>query len=197
MNFWQTLLISLIPAIIAAIISIIVACIQIKSAKKQIKITHNEEKKLYISKTRFDKEFLIYGELSENTLTMVYDNAQLFPAGIDYLPFNKEDKDKVLLERFNKAVKSFNLANAVLHKYAPFIPKNIFIDFEDIYKLCLKQINFYPDFRLGRINQECIKELAKEETQCWKDTSIIFKKIEKLTDKLRDYLESLEVKEEK
>ena len=55
------------------------------------------DKKTYISRARFDAEFQIYRELSENVLTMIEATNWLFPHGLDVLPEDEKNKKKYIL----------------------------------------------------------------------------------------------------
>ena len=65
MEWWQSLLISLVPAIITGFVSWLVSHQQIKNTKREFSLRCDLENKQHITKTRFDMEFAIYKELSE------------------------------------------------------------------------------------------------------------------------------------
>ena len=197
MNFWQSLLIACIPAIIALIASIIVSNKEIKKIKEESKLRYQSEKKLYISKTRFDLEISIYKELSEKFLEMIYKVAMLFPRGIYQESANFEEKIENRKANHSRAIKTFLDAHQALMKYAPFIPEMFYEEFNKILELCKIQINLYPEFMLQKQDRDYGKELLKEERDCWKRTETIMTQSDDLTKKLREYLNSLDVKEKK
>ena len=68
------------------------------------------ERRVYISKTRFDKEFLIYQELSEKNLNSVYcagETSLLVNCSDEYSDIEKKD----LLERFCSFLNEAEFAN--------------------------------------------------------------------------------------
>lgn len=201
MEWWQSLLLAIIPAVIAAIIaavtSIIVSNKQISQAKNEINLKYKSENKLYISKTRYDLEISIYRELSDKFLEMIYKVAILFPRGIYQEDANIEEEMKNRKTNYSNAVRAFMDADRSLRKHAPFIPEMFYEEFDKILKLCQLQISWYPDFRLQKYNYEIIKELIKDERDCWKRTETIMTESNNLTKKLREYLKSLEVLDEK
>ena len=197
MNFWQSLLIACIPAIIALIASIIVSNKEIKKIKEESKLRYQSEKKLYISKTRFDLEISIYKELSEKFLEMIYKVAMLFPRGIYQESANFEEKIENRKANHSRAIETFLDAHQALMKYAPFIPEMFYEEFNKILELCKIQINLYPEFMLQKQDGDYGKELLKEERDCWKRTETIMTQSDDLTKKLREYLNSLDVKEKK
>ena len=99
MNWWQSLLIATIPAILTGIVSFLVANQQVKVAKKELEEKYIKENELYVSKTRFDKEFSIYQELLEKFVSMVIDCGNLFPVGLVRIPTNENE-----LLKFNRAI---------------------------------------------------------------------------------------------
>lgn len=197
MNFWQSLLIACIPAIIALIASIIVSNKEIKKIKEESKLRYQSENKLYISKTRFDLEISIYKELSEKFLEMIYKVAMLFPRGIYQESANFEEKIENRKANHSRAIKTFLDAHQALMKYAPFMPEMSYEEFNKILELCKIQINLYPEFMLQKQDGDYGKELLKEERDCWKRTETIMTQSDDLTKKLREYLNSLDVKEKK
>lgn len=199
MEWWQSLLLAIIPAVIAAIIatitSIVIANKQIKQAKEEINLKYKSENKLYISKTRFDLEISVYKELSEKFLEMVNKVVVLFPKGLYHEShifeerMQKREKDRI------SAVHSLIEAHNSLMKLSPFIPENFCLEYESLLDLCVKQINLFPEFRLN--NQPIEKELLEEERNCWKRTDTIIEQSKELTKKLRNRIETIDVSENK
>ena len=92
------------------------------------RVKTKNERGTHISKTRFDKEFEIYQELSEKNLTAVYDagtTAQIVSGKYVYKP---EDKT-AHLEKFCKSMNDADFSNK---RYAPFINKEIFQKYKDL-----------------------------------------------------------------
>lgn len=84
----------------------------------------------YISKVQFDKEFIIYQELTEKNLDMVFNiNELLAKLGSGYDSAN--DKDT-----YNKAINAYNSANFSVRKYAAFVPEEIYNCFIELGEIC-------------------------------------------------------------
>ncbi|MCL1875904.1 MAG: hypothetical protein FWF87_06560 [Synergistaceae bacterium] len=70
---------------------------ELKLNKELEKYIATLDKKNYISKARFDKEFIIYQELSEKVYYMVGDNTELFKV-FDSVP-KEEDERKIFYDK--------------------------------------------------------------------------------------------------
>lgn len=79
------------------------------------------DRKNYISKTRFDKEFEIYQVLSEKQISLVYDcgKSVILARG----KYENTDECEQFFEQFNTHI---NDADVYLKRYAPFISQQIF-----------------------------------------------------------------------
>jgi hypothetical protein len=152
----------------------------------------NIDKKNYISKARFDKEFIIYQELSEKILDMVANNVRLF-LRIDALPEAKDEQQKVFNERHENAVQSYNEANRTIYANAPFIPKEFYDLFCDIKNKCHTQIIDYGIFKLDTMSDVMRTELRKEYHICFNRTEEINSDMDKIISDVRNYLTSLDV----
>lgn len=155
------------------------------------------DKKTYISRTRFDMEFAIYGKLSEAFLSMRDAVYWLFPSGIDHLPLEEDAQKTVFLDRYNKSGEAIEKAQTVLGANAPFIPAEFYNDFEEIRKMCMHQFTRYT--WCGDLANEKRRQsdgIVRIADECYARTDEIFKKYDELIDKLRKYLENLEVSED-
>lgn len=153
-----------------------------------------KEKLNYISKAQFDAEFKMYQELSEACFEMVLSSTALFPNYIDYLPESEEEQKEVFSKRYKDTVDKLVLYQNLLFKYAPFISKELYEKFEDLRKMVQAQTNWYPDFKLGRIdNTEILRELKDERHNCIKRTPIIEQKHKEIIEALRIYLNNIKV----
>lgn len=156
------------------------------------------DKKTYISRTRFDVEFQIYRELSEKVLTMVDSTYWLFPSGIDTLPQNEDKQKDLYLQRYQCAGEAINAAQKAIRANAAFISADLYSKFEDLSRLCARQYNFYTWCgALKETAHEFCEVEANAKTQCWKRTEEISKKQEQLITELREYLEKIDIMEEK
>lgn len=163
--------------------------------QKQIQQIQAQYDKLnYISKTQFDAEFKMYQELSEACFEMVLSSTALFPNYIDYLPENKDEQKEVFSQRYQIAVAKLVAYQNLLFKYSPFISKELYEKFEELRKLVQVQTNFYPDFKLGRIdNSEILREMKDEQLNCMKRTPEIEQKHKEIIEELREYLKTIKV----
>lgn len=96
-----------------------------------IMLTAKNDRGTHISKTRFDKEFEIYQELSEKNLTAVYDAGEVVMIVRGVYDDESEMKTKYL----EKLCESMNDAEFSNKKYAPFINKKIFQNYKNLENL--------------------------------------------------------------
>lgn len=82
-------------------------------------------KKEYISKTRFDTEFIIYRELIGCFSEMVNCANLLIPAGYVEFPADKEEKEKADLDYFKSLESAYIKAQNSLHSNEAFISGSI------------------------------------------------------------------------
>ena len=195
MEWWQYLLISLIPAIITGFVSWLISHIQIKSAKKEFILRSNLENKQYITNARFDMEFAIYKELSEKILEMVRYVCELFPYGLYREPSDREERLQLRKKNYELACNAYNEANTSIRKYAVFIPEKFYKKFCDIRQLCYMQLNWYPDLQLHSLNTGAENEMNDERNACWRRTKEINDSLDVLIGDLRAYLEKLNIKD--
>ena len=163
---------------------------------KQLEIIKAKNEKMnYITKTQFDAEFKMYQELSEASFQMLLDNSKLFPMGIDRLPESKEAQDKIFQERFNKANSSLVNYQNMLFKYAPFIKEENYILFDELKEMGRLQLIYYPIYKF-EYNEEEKREIYKEIQECWKRTSLMYKKHDEIIKILRNYLNNIKLVED-
>lgn len=163
---------------------------------KQLEILKSKNEKInYITKAQFDAEFKMYQELSEASFQMLLDNSRLFPMGIDRLPESKEEQDKIFQERFNKANSSLVNYQNMLFKYAPFIKEENYLLFDELKEMGRLQLIYYPIYKF-EYNEEEKKEIYKEIQECWKRTSLMYKKHDEIIKILRNYLNNIKLVED-
>ena len=182
-TWWQSLLIAIVPAVIAALAAWYVAFCQIRNAKREMQVKYESENRLHISKLRFDTEFSIYQEVCEKFVTMVYDVMNLFPEGIYFEPPNEEGKRQYYSELYKKCENSFTFANLAINKFACFIDETIFDEFIAIKNKCAIQINWFFQYRIGLFQ-------GTEITKCFERTTEIRESLEALMKKLRRHIAS-------
>lgn len=179
--------------LLSALIGMILPFITILSefALKRLNIIN--VRKNHISRTKFDKEFQIYQELSEKNLNAVYCVGEATIMVLHNLNFNQSEKEE-LLEDFCEKMNDAEFSNK---KYAPFIDKKIF----DSYKKLEKDISFcYTLFKFWiKHNSDTLKYMDKEYRL--NEVSEILEKrqkeisnmSDKILDDIREYLDSLDV----
>lgn len=152
------------------------------------------DKRNYISKARFDKEFEIYQNLSEKVLDMTFSNYVLFPT-TDKVPPKEEERIAFFNDRYTKAVQAYNEANRIIKASAPFISESIYNLFSELRDECGKQIDDYTIFVLEPDYKENRTELREDYKECWQRTKSVLHKRDEIIIELRRYLSTLEVLE--
>lgn len=153
------------------------------------------DRKNYISKARFDKEFELYQILSEKQISLVYDcgEAVILTRG-KYRNISDCEKD------FEKFLDDYNEADICLKRYAPFISQEIFEKYRELDKLSidLLKLSFVrfdsrncTDFIFHNIKYTMESSKAKIETM-QKEISTLS---DEITEFVREYLKSLDVLE--
>lgn len=152
----------------------------------------NLDNKIYISKTKFDTEFKIYRELSKAFFEMVKDISVLIPSGLTSVPADPEKKKKYDVEIYNEAMKSTVNAQDILNGNIPFISEEIYNAYTEILKLCKQQLNAF-----GRRWNRSYLSPNKEEftTEEYNRTNVISQKFFETNNKIRRYIEKLDVLE--
>ncbi len=149
------------------------------------------QRKIYVSKVRFDKEFEIYQELMLKTLDMVTYIFKLFPI---YDEYKKEERSTLYTERYSKAVEAYNKVVLAINSNAAFIPEKTYNDFVKLRDLCYVQIIDYEYYVLDiRAEENKINDITNYK-KCTKRTREIEEKKNVLVKELREYLQSLDVK---
>lgn len=152
--------------------------------EKRLEVLKSQlEKKVYISKIKFDLEIEVYRLLSEKTQRMVFDNNNIFSDYDITLDANLRNKRKA--EFFQKAQDSYNDAQSAIYQNAAFIPKELFELFLEISTLCR--------FQLGHFIGVDPNNAAKIWQECKTRSEDINAKLESLIERLRVHIDSLDV----
>ena len=166
-----------------------------KYEKELERLTKQLERKNYVSKVRFDAEFAIYRELSKTLVIVVQDTSLLFPVGgLQYAPASEQAKKQMYKEYYEDAYKSYTDFSNCLASNSAFIAEDIYQDFESIRKKVCQQVNFYTTI-IGMVNTPDLSRKKIEE--CWSYTAEVYVEQQKLQNKLREYLKTLDVLDEK
>lgn len=164
----------------------------LKLNKELERYKSNLDNKIYISKAKFDTEFEIYRELSKAFFEMVKDISILIPLGLTSVPADPEKKKKYDEEIYKEAMESTVKAQDILNGNIPFISEEIYNAYDEILKLCRQQLNaFERRWNLSYLSPN------KEEftTEEYNRTDVINKKFLEANDKIRKYIEKLDVLE--
>ncbi|MCL2348943.1 MAG: hypothetical protein FWC50_11885 [Planctomycetaceae bacterium] len=135
-------LIALIGTVISIIGTVIGIVISVIANSRVTRLNHSLEKKNYISKVRFNKEFVIYEEISEALSLAIGGCCWLFQEKYP-MSENKEQRAKFFQDHYAGAVQDAAKFEALLESKQPFIPENIYNGFYDIRNLCYEQINMF------------------------------------------------------
>lgn len=166
----------------------------LKMNKELEKYKFNLESKTYISKTKFETEFAIYRSLSKAFFEMVKDVSIMIPVGLVSYPANEEAKKEYEDSLYRVAVKSCIEAQDTLNGNAPFIPEDIFNEYNEIVELCRMQLNaFERRWNISYRGSQKDKEVFTSEE--YKRTSKIGDKFKDLNNDIREYLSNLDVLE--
>lgn len=162
----------------------------------------DNERKNYVSKVRFDKEFEIYQELSQKTLKFYFDIVCL-----EYAVDTLHD-EKIVSQLHNTVLKSSEAMELAIYSYSPFISKELCELYREYHKTAFKLLyNFKSHFDLVELNKQQPKKAHERLTQ--KEKEILSKMIvieknifeqtiqisdlsNKITDKIRERLENIE-----
>lgn len=167
--------------------------------KYQLKLNEELEKykasltsKIYISKTRFDAEFLIYQNLSFAFSECVKAFSILIPSGFVNVPADKEFREQQDKGHYSDARNAYVVAQDELSKSIPFIPKEFCDGYRDLLKLCSLQLyDFEERWNVSYLGTKEEKSVLGQDS--YKRTGEINQKFDELNDIIRDYLTRLDV----
>ena len=207
-EFWQTVIgilgsVGIGGAVVAALSSWLgkvwanrlMAEEKAKYEKELERLSKHLERKNYVSKVRFDAEFAIYRELSKTLVIMEQNASLLFPeSGLFFGPQDTQAQKELYQKNYQAAFNAYIAFSHCLASNCAFISEKIFQDFESIRKKVCHQVNFYPMLFLWD-NKPAIAQ--ENEEKCWRYTAEIYKEQQALQNKLREYLKTLDVMDEK
>lgn len=159
----------------------------------------NNERKNYVSKVRFDKEFEIYTTLSKNLGQAVFGLQHI----VDYV--NNDITTEQFKDKFNYEIKSsYNSTMVSIQMYAPFISTDIYMEYIDIttiFRELLEIVVFFGKYESYNKFENIMRDLdVGEKEQFTRYRKILIEKYHLITERygesiehLRDYLENLEV----
>lgn len=151
------------------------------------------QRKIYVSKVRFDKEFEIYQKLMEKVLAMTESNHMLFPV-MDRLPADFDKRRTLFYERYEKAIDTYNAAVKDIHANSAFIIEKFYDLFTEVAKLCRNQIIDYEEFVISKDYKLNRHARNFEYADKSKIATEITNKSKFIISELRKYLQSLDVR---
>lgn len=152
------------------------------------------EKKNYISQVRFDKEFEMYQELSSSFANLIQVVNELIPCGVVYKSSNEEIRRKEEEDIFQSLANAFLKAREILNANIPFISKDFYKHYEELLELSNKQINAYIK-RFNIFDSRPLREKEQFSDDDYSRTKEINKSWKRLNEEIREYLQSLDVKD--
>jgi len=194
-NIWIAATISGIFAVILSVLNAVLLLLQRKRQIKYDKIIENyrsmNNRRNFVSKTRFDTEFSIYRELTAFCRNMMCDVCTVLnnmPHLIDI--DNRENTMKKAIYSANKACTEFNV---YLTSNAPFIPKDYYEKYKIYMDLCKRNLNKCEgdwSIYLDAWRQNDLDNVSIENSY---EVQKIYMEYYVLIDYIRDYLANLEV----
>lgn len=150
------------------------------------------DNKTYISKTKFDTEFSIYKELSKVFSEMIKNISLMIPVGFSYQLGDKNAESERQNKLYDNALSATVVAQNILNQYIPFIPSNIFDDYNKILILSRLQLGaFERRWNLSYLAPQEDKEKFSDEE--YNRTIEINEKFKILNNNIREYLYNLDV----
>ena len=159
-----------------------------KSKADQQLTTHKGiiEHKIYVSKVRFDTEFMLYKELSQVFFDMLLTLNTMTPMLQTIVPSEAENK-----ENYENTRNAAYVAQNTLHRCAPFIPQNFFDKYQELLDMSKLEIDRFR--RKGNIHNKDTAQEEKTTTEEYKRPYDMKKGLQSLNNEIREYLQSLEV----
>ena len=165
---------------------------EIKLSKEFEKYKSSLQNKTYISRTKFDTEFAIYRELSSGFSDAVIAINIMIPTGYTTVPADREARLELDKQHYETAVEAIVKAQDSLKSNIPFIPENIYDEYNELLKLFGLQLAAYEDrFVVTDLRPKSEKETFSRDD--YKRTREISEKWITINNKIRKYLNSLEI----
>ena len=146
------------------------------------------DKKINVSKVKFDSEFQMYKELSNACFNLVLEVGPMFPL------FAKTPSDPEELKKYEKRIYSESHRAIIefqnkLFSYAPFISEEIYKQLDNIRKLCQTNIRYYEDWKIHKLSPLDVKRY----NECQDRYETIKETHSEFVASLRERLKALEV----
>lgn len=168
---------------------------ELESYKSKLEQTFEKHKstlgtKQHISVKRFDSEFEIYQNLTKSFFDAIKNCNNMIPYGFYYVPADEQEKFELEAENYKKAHQAVIIAQDYLNSIVPFIPDDIYKGYGEILTLMGIQLSAYE--RRFDINDHS-EEKNHFTTEDYKRTHDINIKFDEINQKVRNYLNTLEV----
>lgn len=147
----------------------------------------NLEKGIFINNKQYETEMEILKELSLRLLRLYYAVYNLYPYGLYYESHDPEQKMEQRQKKYSTSLEEYGKFIDVLLANAAFLDESLYLEFDEIRKKMLLQINFYPDFMI-REDAEMIKAAKDQYSNSWKFTEEIDNDRKEIINKIRIYL---------
>ena len=152
------------------------------------------ERKNYISKTRFDVEFLTYQELNQTFSTMIKAVRVLIPASGGFY-VDEELRKQCEENQFVQTVQFTVTAQDILIKSAPFILKEFYDQYNELFELCRQQIDICNQiFKKFNYFKSGIKK-TEFDGEDYQRSEEIKNKFNMLNNSIREYIFNLDIRE--
>ena len=150
------------------------------------------EGRVYISKVQFETEYNMFIKIFSLIFDFVTTSCDLFPAGLDTLPQDIEERKNVFIRRFEKFMKAYNEYSKIIETNAPFIEEKIYQALIQLRNDAYTIACMYPDIK---INPDPIfeKENAEIALENHKKTQRFKESFERLKADVRAYLSTQKV----
>lgn len=165
---------------------------EIKLQKELERYKSGLDNKIYISKTKFETEFALYRNLSKSFFEMVKNITIMIPIGIVHYPADKEERKNYENKLYDAALHSTVEAQGILNSNIPFIPDDLYADFDELLGLCKVQINAF-ELRWNVFYLDSQPEYESFSSDDYRRSYEIKDKFAALNTKLREYLSKLDV----
>ncbi len=151
----------------------------------------NLEKKVYVSKIKFDIEMEIHRELSKTFFDLIKDFERLIPTSLEPR-ITEHNEQEIRKEQGEASRVTLQKSSDTLYSNAPFIPKECFDKYEEIYTLCNEQLTVFQfawfDCYINQRGQRM--SFTRED---YDRTKAIITKWKQLSNFIRDYFSQLEI----
>lgn len=168
---------------------------QVSLDKQLEKYKSDLSKKEYVSKTKFETEFVLYRELSLDFADMIKSINILVPIYAK-VPADKNARLEYEKKCYESALPAVAKAQNTLNSNIPFISEEICNGYEELLDLSILQLDEYEDrFNVLDLRPQQEKEMFSRDA--YKRTHEINKKWKKLNHTIRTYISNLDVTEDK